>query len=84
VRWIRDYGAWLIAPGITAVADASTIATWSMTAAFRFYRGVILTAATATREWTITQGTSNAVATANTAGPIIVGILTLTAAPIVA
>ncbi|OUD02573.1 phage tail tape measure protein [Streptomyces swartbergensis] len=89
VRWVQEYGAWLVPlgvaiGGVAVVAGASTIATWGMTAAFSIYRGVILAATAVTRGWAVAQGVLNAVMSANPVGLIVVGIMALVAAAVVA
>ncbi|MFE0533837.1 phage tail tape measure protein [Streptomyces nigra] len=89
VRWVQEYGAWLLPlgvaiGGVAVVAGASTIATWGMTAAFSIYRGVILAATAVTRGWAVAQGILNAVMSANPVGLIVVGILALVSAAVVA
>ncbi|MEV3855048.1 phage tail tape measure protein [Streptomyces sp. NPDC050095] len=89
VKWVREYGAWLVPlgvaiGGVAVVAGASALATYGMTAAFTIYRGVILAATAVTRGWAVAQGVLNAVMSANPVGLIVVGILALVAAAVVA
>ncbi|MFE5853535.1 peptidoglycan DD-metalloendopeptidase family protein [Streptomyces sp. NPDC056500] len=89
IRWLREYGAWLLPLGIavvglTVVLNASAIATAAVTAVFSIYRGVLLAASAVTRGYAIAQGILNAVMTANPIGLIIVGIMALVALIVVA
>ena len=89
VRWVREYGAWLVplgvaVAGLTITMNASAIATAAVTAVFSIYRGVILAAAAVTRGYAIAQGVLNAVLTANPIGLIITGIAAFVALLVVA
>ncbi|MEU0992011.1 peptidoglycan DD-metalloendopeptidase family protein [Streptomyces sp. NPDC005953] len=82
VRWVREYGAWLLPLGVavlglTITMNASAIATAAVTAVFSIYRGVLLAAAAVTRGYAIAQGFLNAVMNANPIGLIITGIAAL-------
>ncbi|WP_206308713.1 phage tail tape measure protein [Streptomyces sp. A1136] len=89
VRWVQEYGAWLLplgiaVAGLTITLNASAIATAAMTAVFSIYRGVILAASAVTRGYAIVQGVLNAVMNANPIGLIITGIAALVALLVVA
>jgi hypothetical protein len=89
VRWVREYGAWLLplgigVAGLTLTLTASAIATAATTAVFSIYRGVIMAAAAVTRGYAIVQGVLNAVMNANPIGLIITGIAALVALLVVA
>ncbi|MEO3976298.1 peptidoglycan DD-metalloendopeptidase family protein [Streptomyces sp. CAU 1734] len=89
VRWLREYGAWLLpvgvaVAGLTITLNASAIATAAVTAVFALYRGVLLAAAAVTRGYAIAQGILNAVMTANPIGLIITGIAALATLLVVA
>lgn len=89
VKWLRDWGAWLLplgvaVAGLTITLNASAIATAAVTAVFSIYRGVLLAAAAVTRGYAIAQGILNAVMTANPIGLIITGIAAFVALLVVA
>ncbi|WP_344500352.1 phage tail tape measure protein [Streptomyces enissocaesilis] len=89
IKWLKDYGVWLLPIGVAVAGlaitmNASAIATGAATLAFSLYRGVILTAAAVTRGYAIAQGILNAVMTANPIGLIITGIAALVTLLVVA
>ncbi|MGW4028257.1 peptidoglycan DD-metalloendopeptidase family protein [Streptomyces sp. NPDC004838] len=89
VRWLKEYGAWLLPlgvaiAGVTITVNASAIATAAMTAVFSIYRGVIIAAAAVTRGYAIAQGIVNAVMAASPIGLIITGIAALVTLLVVA
>jgi phage-related minor tail protein len=89
IKWVRDYGVWLlplgvVVGGLALTMGASAIATGAATLAFSLYRGVILGAAAVTRGYAIAQGILNAVMTANPIGLIITGIAALVTLLVVA
>ncbi|MFJ2249448.1 phage tail tape measure protein [Streptomyces sp. NPDC087862] len=89
VRWIKDYGAWLLPLGVTVggvalTMGASTIATTTATATFSIYRGVILATAAVTRGYAVAQGVLNAAMNANPVGLIITGVAALVVLLVVA
>ncbi|MFI5808972.1 phage tail tape measure protein [Streptomyces sp. NPDC051561] len=82
VRWIREYGVWLLPVGVAVAGlaltmGASAIATGAATAVFAVYRGVLLAAAAVTRGYAIAQGLLNAVMNANPIGLIITAVAAL-------
>ncbi|MER7813674.1 peptidoglycan DD-metalloendopeptidase family protein [Streptomyces sp900116325] len=89
VRWLRDYGAWLLpvgvaVAGLTITMNASAIAIGAVTAVFSVYRGVLLAAAAVTRGYAVVQGLLNAVMSANPVGLVITGIAALVTLIVVA
>lgn len=82
VRWVKDYGAWLIplgvaVGGLTLLLSAQSIAAAAATGAFSLYMAVSRGAAAVTRGFAVAQGILNAVMTANPIGLLVVGLVTL-------